>query len=91
MKNVNTVITSTLASMIALSSLGLQTNAFADEKKTVEKCYGITKTGKNDCKTLSSACAGHSTSDGQKDAFIALPAGTCERIVGGTLELPEST
>jgi len=90
MKNVNTVITSTLASMIALSSLGLQTNAFADEKKTVEKCYGITKTGKNDCKTLSSACAGHSTSDGQKDAFIALPAGTCERIVGGTLELPES-
>jgi len=90
MKNVNTVITSALASMIALSSLGLQTNAFADEKKTVEKCYGITKTGKNDCKTLSSACAGHSTSDGQKDAFIALPAGTCERIVGGTLELPES-
>jgi uncharacterized membrane protein len=89
MKNVNTVITSTLASMIALSALGIQANAFAAEKKSVEKCYGITKTGKNDCKTLSSACAGHSTSDGQKDAFIALPKGTCERIVSGTLETPK--
>ena len=88
MKNVNTVVTTALASMIALGALGMQSEAFAADKKDVEKCYGVSKTGKNDCKTLSNACAGHSTADGQKDAFIALPKGTCERIVGGSLEAP---
>jgi len=86
MKNVNTVVTTALASVIALGSLGLQSAAFAADKADLEKCYGVAKAGKNDCKTLSNACAGHSTSDGQKDAFIALPAGTCDRIVGGSLE-----
>jgi len=88
MKNVNTVVSTTMASLIALGALGLQSEAFAAEKAAVEKCYGVAKTGKNDCKTLSNACAGHSTADNQKDAFIALPAGTCERIVGGSLEAP---
>ena len=88
MKNVNTVVSTAMASLIALGAFGLQSEAFAADKAGVEKCYGVAKTGKNDCKSLSSACAGHSTSDGQKDAFIALPAGTCERIVGGSLQAP---
>lgn len=88
MKNVNTVVSTTMASLIALGTLGLQSDAFAADKKDVEKCYGVAKAGKNDCKTLSNACAGHSSADNQKDAFIALPAGTCERIAGGTLEAP---
>lgn len=40
MKNPNTVLTSALASVIALSTLGLQSEAFAADKKDVEKCYG---------------------------------------------------
>jgi uncharacterized membrane protein len=88
MKNVNTVVSTALASIIALGALGVQSEAFAAEKKDVEKCYGVAKMGKNDCKTLSNACAGHSLSDGQQDAFIALPKGTCERLVGGSLEAP---
>jgi uncharacterized membrane protein len=86
MKNVNTVVSSALATVIAMGALGLQSEAFAAEKDMpkMEKCYGVVKAGKNDCKTLSSACAGHSMTDGQKDAFIAVPAGTCERIVGGS-------
>lgn len=88
MKNVNTVVSTAMASLIAFGTLGLQSDAFAADKKDVEKCYGVTKAGKNDCKTLSNACAGHSNADNQKDAFIALPAGTCERIVGGSLEAP---
>lgn len=89
MKNVNTVVTTALASIIALGALGVQSEAFAvEKKKDVEKCYGVAKAGKNDCKTLSNACAGHSMSDGQKDAFIALPKGTCERLAGGSLEAP---
>jgi uncharacterized membrane protein len=66
----------------------MQADAFAAEKPDLEKCYGVAKAGKNDCKTLSNACAGHASMDNQKDAFIALPAGTCERIVGGSLEAP---
>lgn len=94
MKNVNTVVSSALAAVIAMGSMGLASEAFAadndmskmDKMGKMEKCYGVVKAGKNDCKTLSNACAGHSTTDGQKDAFIAVPAGTCERIVGGSME-----
>lgn len=88
MKHLNTVVSTSLASLIALGAIGAQSAAFAADKAEVEKCYGVAKAGKNDCKTLSNACAGHSGMDNQKDAFIALPAGTCERIAGGSLEAP---
>ncbi|WP_445366736.1 DUF2282 domain-containing protein [Methylomonas sp. BW4-1] len=88
MKNVNTVVSTAMASLIVLGASGLPSLAFAADKKDMEKCYGVAKAGKNDCKTLSNACAGHSTADNQKDAFIAVPAGTCERIVGGSMEAP---
>jgi uncharacterized membrane protein len=88
MKNTQTIVTTALASLLALGAVGMQSTANAADKKDVEKCYGVAKTGKNDCKTLSNACAGHSLSDGQKDAFIALPKGTCDRIAGGSLEAP---
>ncbi|SMF97627.1 Uncharacterized membrane protein [Methylomagnum ishizawai] len=82
-----TFLTSTLAAVVAL---GLSANAQAAEKKADgEKCYGVVKAGKNDCKTLSNACAGHAMEDGQKDAFLVVPKGTCERIVGGSLEAPQ--
>lgn len=51
-----------------------------------EKCYGIAKAGKNDCQTANSSCAGTSKRDGQGDAWAYLPAGTCAKIVGGSLE-----
>lgn len=88
MKNVNTIVQSALATAITLGALGTQAPAFAADKTDVEKCYGIAKAGKNDCKTLSNACAGHSVTDAQADAFIALPKGACERISGGSLEAP---
>jgi uncharacterized membrane protein len=87
MKNTNTIVSTALASLIALGGMGMQLAA-AEEKKDIEKCYGVAKAGKNDCKTLSNACAGHSATDAQPDAFIALPKGTCERIAGGSLEAP---
>lgn len=90
MKNTNAIVVSSLVAVIAMGALDAQTNAYAEEKN-LEKCYGVSKAGKNDCKTLSNACAGHSMTDGQEDAFIALPKGTCERIVGGRLEAPAKT
>ncbi|MGR9074218.1 MAG: BufA1 family periplasmic bufferin-type metallophore [Gammaproteobacteria bacterium] len=88
MKNANTIVQSALAAAIALSAASAPIAANAGEKTDVEKCYGVAKAGKNDCKTLSNACAGHSVSDNQADAFIALPKGTCERIAGGSLQPP---
>jgi uncharacterized membrane protein len=51
-----------------------------------EKCYGVSKAGKNDCETRMSSCAGTSKRDNQKDAWIYMPKGSCERIVGGSLQ-----
>ena len=56
----------------------------ADDK--MEKCYGVVKAGKNDCQTATSSCAGTSKVDGQKDAWLLVPAGLCERLVGGSKE-----
>jgi uncharacterized membrane protein len=50
-----------------------------------EKCYGVAKAGKNDCKTDVNSCAGQSKVDHNPAAFIAVPAGTCEKISGGSL------
>lgn len=41
----------------------------------------------NDCATATASCASSATKDGQKDAFILLPKGICERIVGGSLSV----
>ena len=55
-------------------------------KFEAEKCYGIAKAGKNDCQTANSSCAGTSRRDAQKDAWIYVPAGTCDRLVGGSTQ-----
>ncbi len=50
----------------------------------MEKCYGVAKAGKNDCAGSGSSCAGSSKIDGQKDAWMYVPKGACEKIVGGS-------
>ena len=49
-----------------------------------EKCFGVAKAGQNDCQTANSSCAGTSTVDGQKDAWLFVPAGTCAKLAGGS-------
>jgi len=49
----------------------------------MEKCYGVSKAGKNDCQTAASSCAGTSKKDSQTDAWISVPKGVCEKLVGG--------
>ena len=59
-------------------------------KFEAEKCYGVTKAGKNDCQTSNSSCAGTSKRDNQGDAWIYVPAGSCGKIVGGSMEPKKS-
>ena len=51
-----------------------------------EKCYGISKAGKNDCQTANSSCAGTSRRNNQGDAWVYMPKGSCDKIVGGSLQ-----
>ena len=78
-----------VASAVA-AALALPLTAFSEPapKPTfeAEKCYGVAKAGKNDCETRMSSCAGTSKRDNQKDAWIYMPKGSCERIVGGALQ-----
>ncbi|SKA22451.1 Uncharacterized membrane protein [Enhydrobacter aerosaccus] len=59
--------------------------ATAQAQGSMEKCFGVAKAGKNDCQTDHSSCAGTSKTDGQTDAWISVPKGVCQKIVGGKL------
>jgi uncharacterized membrane protein len=67
-----------------------QAGPAAKPKFEAEKCYGVAKAGKNDCQTSNSSCAGTSKRDSQNDAWVYVPAGTCDRLVGGSLEPKKS-
>lgn len=73
------------ASVLAFA---VTTAAVADDAKT-ENCYGVVKAGKNDCKTGAHSCAGASTADGGAE-WVKVPAGLCEKLVGGSLEAPKA-
>jgi len=83
MKNRTALLTGAVTSLLALT---VTNPAIAASAPKMEKCYGIVKAGKNDCQTSNSACAGTSSKDGQKDAWIYLPKGSCEKIVGASLK-----
>lgn len=68
-----------VAGAIALAS----TTAYAADSNG-EKCYGVAKAGKNDCKTDAHSCAGQSKIDKDPASFIEVPAGTCEKLNGGS-------
>jgi uncharacterized membrane protein len=77
------LVASALAAALALPHLA-ESQPAPKPKFEAEKCYGIVKAGKNDCQTANSSCAGTSRRDSQGDAWIYVPAGTCERLVGGS-------
>jgi uncharacterized membrane protein len=84
MQDTQTTMTNALTGLFALTAAAISLPAQAEVPK-MEKCYGIVKAGKNDCQTNTSACAGTAKKDGQKDAWLYLPKGSCEKIVGGSL------
>lgn len=52
-----------------------------------EKCAGIAKAGKNDCGALDGkhSCSGMAKKDNDKTEWVYVPAGTCEKITGGSV------
>lgn len=67
--------------LLASLAAGATTAAHAQAAKPMEKCYGVAKAGKNDCKAgAGTSCAGTSKVDYQKNAWKLVPAGTCTKI-----------
>jgi uncharacterized membrane protein len=84
--------TSALAAIaIAAVSTAALAGAAPAAKPAMEKCFGVAKAGKNDCKAgPGTSCAGTSTRDFQGNAWKLVKAGTCLSIKTprghGTLE-----
>ena len=79
----SSVKTSAAFAAIAIAALSSATLADAAPagKPAMEKCYGVAKTGKNDCKAgPGTSCAGTSTRDYQGNAWKLVKAGTCLSI-----------
>jgi uncharacterized membrane protein len=67
-----------LAASIAIASVALAGGASAQQKPAMEKCYGISLAGKNDCAAgPGTSCAGTSKTDYQGNAWKLVKAGTC--------------
>lgn len=70
----------TLAATLALAIAATATSASA-APKAMEKCYGVSLAGKNDCKAgAGTSCAGTSKVNYQGDAWKVVKAGTCTSI-----------
>lgn len=74
--------TSTAIAAILVASLSAGVaKAQAAKAKPMEKCYGVSLAGKNDCKAgAGTSCAGTSHVNYQRNAWKLVPAGTCAKI-----------
>lgn len=83
--NKKLLIGTAVASALTVAATTSSVTLAADKK--MEKCYGVAKAGKNDCAAgPGTSCAGTSTTDGQGNAWMYVAKGTCEKLVGGSLE-----
>jgi len=78
------------AAFAGVFAAGVAMNANAADDKAMaskEKCFGIAKAGKNDCKSASGShsCAGQATVDNGADEWKFVEKGTCEKE-GGKLK-----
>jgi uncharacterized membrane protein len=78
MKTVNTAASA--AVLIALSASVAHAGPVAPQP-SMDKCYGISLAGKNDCKAgAGTSCAGTSRTNYQGDAWKYVAKGTCTNI-----------
>ncbi|HET7864268.1 MAG TPA: DUF2282 domain-containing protein [Burkholderiaceae bacterium] len=80
--NQRLIVSSALASALALGLVG---QVAAQDK---EKCYGIAKTGANDCASLtgSHSCAGQAKADSDPTDWKYTAKGTCKDMKGMTAD-----
>ncbi len=84
MNNTHGILSAAIGSLLVMGLVS--GNAVAAETK-MEKCFGVAKAGKNDCSNKKSdhSCAGQATKNGDVNDFVAVPKGTCDKIVNGVI------
>jgi uncharacterized membrane protein len=87
MKAISLLKQAAFMGVMAAVAAGVAAPASADEASK-EKCYGVARAGKNDCKGHANSCAGQASKDGE--GFLAVPKGLCEKLIGGTTTEPTS-
>jgi uncharacterized membrane protein len=71
----------TAAALAAMLSAGIAQAGPVKAQPNKEKCYGISKAGKNDCAAgAGTSCAGTSRVDYQGNAWKYVAKGTCTKI-----------
>jgi uncharacterized membrane protein len=75
-----------ISSALAVAALSLPLAGVVAEEPSKEKCYGVAKAGKNDCAANGHACAAQAKADRDTKEWLFVPTGTCERLVGGSLQ-----
>ena len=80
------ILAGAVAAALAAPVIGTSSAAAADN----EKCYGVAAAGQNDCQSAGNSCAGQVNEGGRADSWIYVPAGTCMKINGGSLEPKKS-
>lgn len=83
MKKTNAMIA--ISSLLSIGAIALSTPAWAADKVETEKCFGVSKAGKNDCAVSAHSCSGQAKMDADAKEFISVPKGTCARLVGGAV------
>ena len=77
----------TMLSVMALAALAQGAALAADKsaRPAMEKCYGVSLAGQNDCAAgPGTSCAGTSKVDHQGNAWSMVPKGTCEKTASKT-------
>ena len=76
-----TAITALALSALSAGAAMAQAKPMGDAMAKVEKCYGVSMAGKNDCAAgPDTTCAGSSKVDYQANAWKNVPTGTCTTI-----------
>jgi uncharacterized membrane protein len=70
-----------LSALVAGAAMAQDTKTTMQDKPAMEKCFGVSMAGKNDCAAgPGTTCAGTSKVDYQGNAWKNVPAGTCTTI-----------
>jgi len=70
-----------LGALAASSAMAQDKKPMDDSMAKVEKCYGVSMAGKNDCAAgPGTTCAGTSKMDYQGNSWKNVPTGTCTSI-----------
>ena len=82
--NQRRIVSSALASVLAMGLLGQATAQDMAKPGAKEKCFGVAKAGQNDCANLSGShsCAGQSKADMDAGEWKYVPKGTCKDMKG---------